>query len=138
MEILIADKNYELIEYVRLTLNRYLPDWDVSVVNSDKECLDIVVSDSCPDIVIIGTGLTDMNGLDLIEQIRDDSNVTIIILSDDSDMNKLVKAFDVGANDYIVKPFNKAIFIARLKALVRRRIWDIPVSKYPTALRLGY
>jgi DNA-binding response OmpR family regulator len=40
-------------------------------------------------------------------------------------MQTLVKAFDAGTNEYIVKPFNKAIFMARLKALLRRRAWDI-------------
>jgi DNA-binding response OmpR family regulator len=65
-----------------------------------------------------------MSGLDLVEKIRDDSGVPIVILSHDKEIATLVKAFEAGANDYVLKPFNKQIFIARLKALVRRRMWN--------------
>lgn len=63
-----------------------------------------------------------MLGLDLIKQIRDDSDVPVIVLSDTNNIHTLVKAFDLGANDYIVKPLNKKIFIARLKSITRRSI----------------
>jgi DNA-binding response OmpR family regulator len=68
-----------------------------------------------------------MSGFELIENIRDYSDVPIIFLSDDNDIQTLVRAFDAGANDYIVVPFNKVIFIARIKARIRRRDWDIQV-----------
>jgi DNA-binding response OmpR family regulator len=74
-----------------------------------------------------------MSGLDLIKMIRDNSEIPVIFLSDDKDINTLVNAFDAGANDFVVIPFNKAIFIARIKACVRRRCWDIQViERKPT------
>jgi DNA-binding response OmpR family regulator len=88
-----------------------------------------VKNGSCPDVVILGMHLYDISSLDLLKKIRDDSDVPVIVLSDDKNMDTLVKAFNAGANDYIMKPFNKAIFIARLKALIRRRTWDIQVKK---------
>jgi two-component system response regulator ChvI len=66
-----------------------------------------------------------MTGLELIRQIRDDSDIPIIFLSDDDNIQALVMVFDMGVNDFIVVPINRAIFIARLKALIRRSIWDI-------------
>ena len=129
MKILIADTENENIEVVRLTLNRYQPDWQLLIIDSEEQCLEIIKNGICPDAVILGMQLTDMSRLDLIERIRDYSDVPIIVLSCDKDIYTLVKAFDYGANDYIVKPFNKAIFVARLKALIRRRTWDIQLKE---------
>jgi two-component system response regulator MtrA len=70
-----------------------------------------------------------MSGLDLVKQIRDDSDVPVIVLSRNKDIHTLVKAFDLGANDYIVKPLNKQIFIARLKAIIRRSLWNIQMGE---------
>jgi PleD family two-component response regulator len=50
----------------------------------------------------------------------------------------LVKAFDVGVNDYIVKPFSKQIFVARLEALVRRKMWDIQTREYKLYKKVGF
>jgi DNA-binding response OmpR family regulator len=96
----------------------------VSIINSGKECLDAAKNGNGIDIVILGTHLPDISVLDLIKKIRDDSDVPVIFLSDDKGTSMLVSALEAGANDYIVKPFNKPIFIARLEALIRRSMWD--------------
>ena len=69
--------------------------------------------------------LSDMSGFELIKQIREDSDIPVVLLSEDHNVELLVKAFEMGANDYMTKPYRDAVFIARLKALVRRRAWDI-------------
>jgi two-component system response regulator MtrA len=125
MKILIADHDKESIENTKFALSSYQPDWHLSIINSGKECLDIVKNGNHPDVIILGMQLEDMSGLDLIKQIRDDSNVPVIVLSQDKDIRTLVEFFDAGANDYIVKPFNKAIFVALLKAAARRMKWNI-------------
>jgi two-component system KDP operon response regulator KdpE len=128
MKILIADTDNETIEETHLSLNQYQPEWQVPVFDSGKQCLDKVRNGNCPDVVILGMQLSDMSGLDLIKKIRDDSDIPIIVLSREKDVQILVKAFDVGANDYMVRPFNKQIFLARLKALIRRRMWNIQTN----------
>ena len=128
MKIIIADTDNENINELGQTFNQYLPDWEVSIISSGKECLDIIQDNDCPNAFILGMRLSDMTGLDLVQQIRDDSDLPIIFLSNDDDIQTLVKAFDTGANDFIVVPINKAIFVARLKALIRRSIWDIPMK----------
>jgi two-component system KDP operon response regulator KdpE len=125
MRILIADTNPEIKEDVRLALNRCQPDWQLSVVSTGKQCLNMIRGGNCPDAVILGMQLFDMSGLELTGLIRDDSDVPIIFLSNSKDVEVLVKAFDAGANDYMVFPFSKAIFMARVKAQIRRRTWDI-------------
>jgi DNA-binding response OmpR family regulator len=129
MKILIVESDCEVIERVKTVIKASQPDWNLSFTTSGKECIDIVGSGNCPDIVIIGMQLSDMSGLELIEHIRDDSDIPIIFISDDKDVQTLVNAFEAGTSDYIVTPFSKAIFIARIKALVRRRDWDIQAAE---------
>jgi DNA-binding response OmpR family regulator len=127
MKILIAGNNHELIDQIIATFHLCQPDWIISVTSSGKECLKIIQDGdiNSPDVFISMIQLLDMPVLSLIEKIREDSDIPIMVISDDKDIQMLVKAFNAGANDYILSSFNRAIFIARLKALVRRRDWDI-------------
>jgi DNA-binding response OmpR family regulator len=114
---------------VKTVINTYQPDWNLSFTGSGTDCIDIVENEGCPDIVIIGMQLSDMSGFELIGKVRDYSDVPIVFLSGDNDIQTLVNAFEAGANDFVVMPFNKAIFIARIKAHVRRREWDIQAGE---------
>jgi DNA-binding response OmpR family regulator len=125
MSIFISDTDHDTMGDILLYMNVYQPDWKLSVIDSGKQCLDILRNGICPDAIIVGMQLSDMSGLELTGHIRNDSDVPIIVLSHDRDMRTLVKAFDAGADEYIVKPFNNQLLIARLKALIRRRNWDI-------------
>jgi DNA-binding response OmpR family regulator len=129
MEILIVDVDTEVIENLLSALNKYKSDWHISVIDSGKQCLEIVRNSNRSDILILGSQLSDMSGFELTEQIRDDSDMPILLLSRDKDMQMLIKAFNAGANDYMTIPFNNQIFIARLKALIRRRNWDIQARR---------
>ena len=80
--------------------------------------------------------LSDISGLELIELIRDDSDTPIIFLSDDKEIKTLVKAFDRGATDYIVKPFSNNVFMARLKALIRREVWNNTYKHFPQEVKI--
>jgi DNA-binding response OmpR family regulator len=129
MKILIADLDYGVIENVSSVINKYKPDWHISIVGSGEKCIDTVKDENQYDILILGTTLPDMSGFELIWHIRDDSDIPILLLSRNKDMKMLVKAFNGGANEYMTSPINKDIFIARLKALVRRRTWDIKTKE---------
>ena len=128
MKILIADNDFDSVEDISIALNRCTPELEFTTTNSGKQCLRII-KDNTTDIVILGMQLYDIPGFQLIENIRDDSDVPVIVLSSDENIETLVKAFDKGANDYIVKPFNNNILIARLKALARRNNWDMQFKK---------
>ena len=72
-----------------------------------------------PDLVILDLGLPDKSGLELISEIRKTSAVPIIVLSARHDERSMVEALDLGADDYIGKPFGMAELMARLRAALR-------------------
>jgi two-component system, OmpR family, KDP operon response regulator KdpE len=72
-----------------------------------------------PDIVILDLGLPDRSGFDVITEIRKHSPVPIIVLSARSDERSKVQALDLGADDYIGKPFGMAELMARIRAALR-------------------
>ena len=74
-----------------------------------------------PDVVILDLGLPDRSGLEVIAQIRQSSTIPIIVLSARSDERSKVEALDLGADDYIGKPFGMAELMARIRAALRHR-----------------
>ena len=125
INILIVNADNRSAEDIKANLNMWEHDWQVSIIDSGKECLDIVKNGDYLDAIILGTQLSDMSYFDLIKHIRDDLDVPIIVLSNSNDIAMLVRAFDAGANDYIWQSLNIVLLVARLKAQFRRREWDI-------------
>ncbi len=72
-----------------------------------------------PDLVILDLGLPDMDGMALLTQIRQTSNTPVIVLSARSDERDKVAALDLGANDYVTKPFGSAELVARVRTALR-------------------
>lgn len=72
-----------------------------------------------PDLVILDLGLPDMDGLQLINQVRDWSQVPIIVLSAREQEPEKVKALDAGADDYLTKPFGVSELLARIRVALR-------------------
>lgn len=73
----------------------------------------------CPDLILLDLGLPDMDGLELIKEIRDESLIPIIVLSARYDEMDKVQALDLGANDYVTKPFGTAELQARIRTALR-------------------
>ncbi len=82
-----------------------------------------------PDLVITDLSMPGFTGLELCERIRQMSEVPLLVLSVTEDEPTKVKAFDLGADDYVSKPFGMAELTARVRALLRRSA--------PAARRLG-
>jgi len=74
-----------------------------------------------PDLVIVDLGLPDMDGADVIRQLREWSSVPIIVLSARTREEEKVAALDAGADDYLTKPFGVPELLARIRAQLRRR-----------------
>jgi DNA-binding response OmpR family regulator len=124
IKILIVNADKEFTEDIKINFEMYQQDCTVTSINSGTKCLDILNSKDDADIVIVGSNLPDMPSLDLIRQIRDDSDVIIVLISQYKDLPTLVKAFEVGANDCVAQPANMFLFVTRLKTLLRRQHWD--------------
>ena len=75
----------------------------------------------CPDLIILDLGLPDRDGMELLETVRRDSLIPIIVLSARSDELDKVNALDAGANDYVTKPFGSAELLARVRSALRNR-----------------
>jgi two-component system KDP operon response regulator KdpE len=75
-----------------------------------------------PDVLVLDLGLPDIDGLDLIRQIRAESPVPIVVLSSRDDERGKVEALDLGADDYVTKPFGMEELVARLRTALRHRL----------------
>jgi two-component system KDP operon response regulator KdpE len=82
-----------------------------------------------PDLIVLDLGLPDIDGVDVCRQIRQVSNVAIVILSARGAENDKVRALDVGADDYVTKPFGAEELLARIRAGLRRSDAPSPVSE---------
>ena len=81
----------------------------------------LVFASHLPDLVILDLGLPDMDGEEFIRQVRVSSAVPILVLSARTNERDKVSALDLGANDYITKPFGTAELLARIRAALRSR-----------------
>ena len=79
----------------------------------------LMLTSHVPDLVVLDLGLPDMDGEELIRTARKSSNIPIIVLSARTDESDKVSALDMGANDYITKPFGTAELLARVRAALR-------------------
>ena len=90
----------------------------LSAVNGAEAVM--MASSHNPDVVFLDLGLPDMDGIDVIRQIRSWSNMPIIVISARSDDEDKIEALDAGADDYLTKPFSVEELLARLRVTIRR------------------
>jgi two-component system alkaline phosphatase synthesis response regulator PhoP len=81
-----------------------------------------------PDLIVLDLGLPDRDGLDVIREVRRTSNTPIIILTARGDETDRVVGLELGADDYMVKPFSPRELVARIRAVLRRGAADLPQS----------
>ena len=79
----------------------------------------ILIGSHMPDLIILDLGLPDMDGQHILKAVRANDLTPIIVLSARSDESDKVAAFDLGANDYVTKPFSAAEFLARVRSALR-------------------
>ena len=86
-----------------------------------KEAISAATS-YCPDLILLDLGLPDMDGLDVIKSVRNFSDVPIIVVSAHDREREKVEAFDLGADDYVTKPFGTAELLARIRTELRHSV----------------
>jgi len=74
-----------------------------------------------PDVVLLDLGLPDKDGAEVLSELRGWSTVPVIVLSVRNAEEEIVKLLDVGADDYVIKPFNTGELVARIKVAIRHR-----------------
>jgi two-component system KDP operon response regulator KdpE len=80
-----------------------------------------------PDIVILDLGLPDLSGMEVLGRLRAWSTVPVVVLSARAESSEKVEALDLGADDYVTKPFGMEELLARVRAAARRAGSDVPV-----------
>ena len=115
--ILVVDDEPQIRRALRAALQA--EGYAVELAGSGGEALDRVAADP-PELVILDLGLPDMDGADVCARLRGWSHVPVIVLSVREAEREKVRALDMGADDYLVKPFGIAELLARIRASLRR------------------
>jgi two-component system alkaline phosphatase synthesis response regulator PhoP len=115
---------------LRKLLKEALPEsiFVIDIAETGREGLDAIVKRK-PDLILLDWNLPDLNGFEVckyIKQNKDCAHIPIIMVTAYSELNRKVSALDVGADDYITKPFEIEELIARVKAVLRRRQGGAP------------
>lgn len=115
-KILIVEDEKSISSFIKAILasNGY----DVILARTGTEAFSMI-SSHCPDLVVLDLGLPDMDGLSIIESVRQWTQLPIIVVSARSYERDKVAALDKGADDYITKPFSAAELLARIRVAIR-------------------
>jgi two-component system, OmpR family, KDP operon response regulator KdpE len=119
--ILVVDDEPAIRRLLRNTLS--VQDFRVAEAATGKEALEAVRRDK-PDLVILDLGLPDLDGMEIIRTVRATSPVPIIVLTSRGDEKGKVTALDLGADDYVTKPFGVDELMARIRAALRHRLQE--------------
>ena len=117
--ILVVDDDPQILRYVRNTLSKagYAP-----VVTGDADEVSTLLESENPQLVLVNLVLPGVDGFELLKRIRSDSNTPVIVLSGRGRGQAIAKAFELGAADFVVKPFSPAELIARIGATLRQAV----------------
>jgi two-component system, OmpR family, KDP operon response regulator KdpE len=117
--ILIVDDEPQIRKFLRLGLESH--GYAVLEAATADAALRTAVA-TPPELVVLDLGLPDREGFEVLGALREWSRVPVIVLSVRSREDEKLRAFDLGADDYVVKPFGMAELLARIKAALRRQI----------------
>lgn len=129
--ILVVDDEMQIRKMLRIALKSV--GYDVTEADSVESGLAALVRQQ-PDLLVLDLGLPDGDGLDLLSELRSFSKVPVIVLSVRNGDSDKIKALDIGAQDYVTKPFSVEELLARVRAQLRDRLLD----KTPAVLDDGY
>ena len=115
-KVLVVEDEKSISGLIRaiLTANGY----DVIMAWTGGEAFSMI-SSHCPDLVVLDLGLPDMDGMDIIKTVRSWTSLPIIVVSARSYERDKVQALDMGADDYVTKPFSAGELLARVRVAIR-------------------
>lgn len=134
MKILVVDDDKEIVQLLEIYIRNegYEP---VSVYNG-KEALTKLNTNPDIALIILDIMMPEMDGMEVIKQVRKDSDIPILVLSaKTADMDK-IQGLITGADDYVTKPFNPLEVMARVKSLLRRNQGEV-TNDQPDVLNVG-
>jgi len=117
--VLIVDDEPTIRRLLRTSLRSH--DYEVVEAETGAEAVRLVQTEK-PDVIVLDLGLPDMDGVDVIRAIRATSSVPIVVVTVRAGEREKVEALDLGADDYITKPFGINELLARLRTALRHRL----------------
>lgn len=115
-KILVVEDEKSISHFISSTLSAN--GYDPVQAYSGKEARSMI-SSHCPDLVILDLGLPDIDGLDILQELRTWSSLPVVVVSARSHEKDKVEALDLGADDYLTKPFGTDELLARVRTAIR-------------------
>jgi two-component system KDP operon response regulator KdpE len=117
IRVLVVDDDPAIVR--TLAINLRARDYQVQVAHDGRTALEILTEES-PDLMLLDLGLPDLDGVSVLRRLRAFSALPVIVLSARHSSDDKVEALDLGANDYVTKPFGVEELMARIRAALRQ------------------
>lgn len=131
MKFLIIDDDKGIVEAVTIGLQFQWQDAETHTASDGEEGLEKFF-DISPDVTLLDINMPKMSGFEVLQRIRELSDAPVLMLTARGDEMSKVKGLEMGADDYLVKPFSHLELFARIKAILRRAEMPAPVSAAPS------
>ena len=115
-KILVVEDEKSISHFISTILNSN--GYEAIQARTGTEALSIITS-HCPDLIILDLGLPDMDGIDILREVRSWSSLPVVVVSARTHERDKVTALDLGADDYLTKPFGTDELLARVRAAIR-------------------
>ncbi|MFN8525008.1 MAG: response regulator transcription factor [Chloroflexota bacterium] len=116
-KILLVDDEPRILDAVRLNLE--IEGFEISLANNGVEALEKVRT-VLPDLVVLDVMMPELDGYDTLRELRTFSTVPVIMLTVKADERDVARGLELGADDYVAKPFSQMVLVARIRAVLRR------------------
>jgi two-component system KDP operon response regulator KdpE len=119
MKVLVVDEEPDVIKVIAMSFRMHQPAWEVLGAEDGPLALEMIERER-PDVVLLDVGLPEMSGFEVLEAIRLFSDVPVIMVTVRDDEVSKVQGLELGADDYVTKPFSHLELLARVRAVLRR------------------
>jgi DNA-binding response OmpR family regulator len=131
MKILIVDDDHDLLEALGLGLQLQWQGVELRTATDGEAALNCFFEET-PDVVLLDVGLPRLDGFEVLRRIRQISDTPVLMLTARGEELDKVRGFEIGADDYVTKPFSPLELLARIKAILRRSELPPPVRVAPS------
>ena len=115
-KVLIVEDDRAICNFIRRVLEAN--GYEALIVSTGREAISMLAS-HCPDVLILDLGLPDMDGMEVLQDLRQWSLMPVVVVSARTDEREKVRVLDAGADDYITKPFGTSELLARIRTAIR-------------------
>ncbi|MCL4545303.1 MAG: response regulator transcription factor [Chloroflexi bacterium] len=130
MRVLVIDDDAQMLEAVTISLELHWQDSQILAAQNGEEGLKLFFAHD-PDVVLLDVAMPGKNGFEVLKEIRQVSDVPVLMITARGEETAQVRGLELGADDYIVKPFSHLALLARIKAVLRRTEMPPPVRSLP-------